>query len=81
MKEVRCKNSYVVCLHLYEISRIGKFIEADWQMSWEKGSDCLTNVDFYDVGNVLEPGRCGGRTTLNILNAMELFFLTKNFEV
>ena len=43
-------------------------------LSWGKGSDCLVNVDFCDVGNVLEPGRCGGCTTLNILNATKLFF-------
>ena len=68
MKEVRCKNSYIVCLHLYEISKIGKFIEtlvvAKVVLSWEKGSDYLTNVYFRDVGNVLNPGRCGGCITL-----------------
>ena len=45
-------------------------VDAKVVLTWEKGSDCLTNVDFYDVGNVLEPGRCGGRTTLNILKTV-----------
>ena len=78
MKEVRCKNSYIVCLHLYEISRIGKFIEtlvvAEVVLSWEKGSDYLMNMDFRDVGNVGTRKMWWLYNTVNILNAMELFF-------
>ena len=72
VKEVGHKRSQIIWFHLYEMSRIGKFIETECRLmvarSWRvvrTGSNYLrTGVSFGGDKNVLKLNRVGGCKTL-----------------